>query len=101
MNAIHRSIATCLLLAFSLAAHAADALPPRWSLDINAASVHTEAWARKKLNQDNPGLGVEYRFDNDWSAAGGIYRNSYRRTSVYALCAWTPWRTLLSAVVTG
>jgi len=60
------------------------------SLDLNLASMHTEAWARRELNQDNPGLGLEYQFSPDLSAAGGFYRNSYRRTSAYALGVWTP-----------
>ena len=86
-----KHLAAGLLLAVSLAtAHAADALPSPWSLDINATSVHTEAWARRQLNQDNPGLGIEYQFTPDWSAAGGFYRNSYRRETAYMLGVWTP-----------
>lgn len=86
-----KPLATGLLLAFTLvAAHAADTPSSPWSLDINATSVHTEAWARRQLNQDNPGLGMEYQFNHEWSAAGGFYKNSYRRETAYALAIWTP-----------
>lgn len=86
-----KPLAAGLLLALSLAtAHAADTPPSPWSLDINTASYHTEAWARKKLNQDNPGLGIEYQFNRNWSATSGFYKNSYRRETAYALGVWTP-----------
>ena len=60
------------------------------SLDVNLASIHTEAWARQQLNQFNPGLGLTYTFSRDWSASAGFYENSYRRTSAYTLANWTP-----------
>ena len=97
-----KPLATGLLLAFSLAiAHAADAPPSPWSLDINATSYHTKAWARHQLNQDNPGLGIEYQFNPDWSATGGFYRNSYRRETCYALAVWTPLHVDLPAGLTA
>ncbi len=64
--------------------------PRRWSLDISTTSYHTRQWARDSLNQDNPGLGIEYQATPDWGLAGGFYKNSYRRTSVYALAIYTP-----------
>ena len=99
-----KPLATGLLLALSLAtAQAADASPSPspWSLDINTASYHTEAWARKKLNQDNPGLGIERQFNHDWSAVGGFYRNSYRRETAYLLGVWTPLHIDLPAGLTA
>lgn len=59
-------------------------------LDVNLASVHTERWARNSLNQRNPGIGIEYQANRTWAVAGGIYGNSYRRPTVYALAEWTP-----------
>lgn len=59
-------------------------------IDVSLASYHTEQWARQSLNQRNPGLGIEYAINRDWSLAGGAYSNSYRRTTVYALAEWTP-----------
>ena len=97
-----KPLATGLLLAVSLAtAHAADAPPSPWSLDINTTSVHTKAWARRQLNQDNPGFGIEYQFSPDWSAAGGFYRNSYRRETGYMLGVWTPWHVAIPAGLTA
>lgn len=59
-------------------------------LDVNVASLHTEAWARDQLNQSNPGLGLSYHWNRTWSVMGGEYLNSYRRPTWYALGAWTP-----------
>ena len=87
-----KALAAASLLAATTitAAHAADAPASRLSLDINTTSYHTEAWARRELNQVNPGLGLEYQASPDVGYTIGFYRNSYRRTSVYALGVWTP-----------
>jgi hypothetical protein len=82
-------------------ATASAAQSSRWALDINATSYHTEAWARHSLNQSNPGIGLEYQATSDWSGLAGFYRNSYRRTTGYALAAWTPLRVDLPAGLTA
>ena len=64
--------------------------PPRWSLDISTTSYHLRQWARDSLNQRNEGLGLEYRATPNWGLAGGFYKNSYSRTSVYATANYTP-----------
>lgn len=61
-----------------------------WNLDANLASIHTERWARDSLNQRNPGIGIEFRANRDWAFTGGIYSNSYRKPTVYALVEYTP-----------
>ncbi|NNM63127.1 MAG: hypothetical protein HKL99_00670 [Burkholderiales bacterium] len=61
-----------------------------WALDISTTSYHLRQWARDSLNQDNPGLGVEYQYSHNWGAAAGFYKNSYSRTSVYATATYTP-----------
>ncbi len=71
--------------------------PRRWSLDISTTSYHTRQWARDSLNQDNPGLGIEYQATPDWGAAVGFYKNSYRRTSVYITATYTPLHISLPA----
>lgn len=76
-----------LLLLFLLAPAAQAA---RLSLAVNVAAWHTQAWARQDLNQRNPGLGLEWRYPPDAALLAGFYRNSYDRTSAYALAAWTP-----------
>jgi len=76
-------------LALGLALGTAQAAP-RLALDVNTTSVHTEAWARHQLNQDNPGLGLEYQATPTLAAMVGFYKNSYIRESAYALGVWTP-----------
>jgi len=83
--------AQVIALLAGLATAQAQAAAP-WSLDLNATSYHTRAWARRQLNQNNPGLGLEYQFNPDWAVMGGLYRNSYRRETGYALGVWTPVR---------
>lgn len=75
----------------ALATPAIASAATTFSLDVNLASYHTERWARHDLNQRNLGLGVTWRAARDWSVSTGFYRNSYRRTSTYALVNWTPW----------
>ena len=60
------------------------------SLDLNTTCMHTRTYARDHLNQVNPGLGLTYTFNPDWSASAGVYRNSFQRTSGYVLANWTP-----------
>jgi len=85
-----KRIAITAALAALIFIPSAPASAASLSLDINATSYHTRSWARRELNQDNPGLGIEYQFSPDWSAAGGFYKNSYRRETDYMLGVWTP-----------
>lgn len=78
-------LAATLALAIAPIAHAATL-----DLNLNVASVHTEQWARRSLNQRNPGLGLTYHFDRTWAVMAGEYKNSYRVTTVYAAAVWTP-----------
>lgn len=64
---------------------------------MTTTSYHTREWARNSLNQDNPGLGVEYHCTPNSGFAAGFYRNSYSRTSVYALATYTPLHSSLPA----
>lgn len=90
---MNRPAILAALLAATVAAPMAQAVD--LSLDLNLASVHTEQWARDSLNQRNEGLGLTAQLDPAWSLSVGEYRNSYRRTSAYALAAWTPLRVPL------
>ena len=62
----------------------------RLSLDVSTTSYHLRTWARDSLNQDNPGLGLEYQISTNWSIAGGFYKNSYSREAAYATAVYTP-----------
>lgn len=78
-------VALCLTLAAGIASAASPI-----TLDLNLASIHTEAWARNQLNQRNPGLGLTWHASRTWQLAGGLYSNSYRRPTWYALAEFTP-----------
>lgn len=41
-------------------------------------------------NERNLGAGLRAQLAPAWAVQGGVYRNSYDRTSVYALADWTP-----------
>uniref|UniRef100_E6PQ08 Uncharacterized protein n=1 Tax=mine drainage metagenome TaxID=410659 RepID=E6PQ08_9ZZZZ len=98
-------ILACLALlwwTFPSAAKAAEITAPtpaasRWALDISTVSYHTRQWARDSLNQHNEGLGLEYQATPDWGLAGGFYKNSYSRTSVYTTATYTPLHITLPA----
>lgn len=80
----------CAILAAAIVIAVPRAHAGTLDLNINLASVHTERWARDSLNQRNPGIGVTYQWSRTWSIAGGVYSNSYRRPTVYALAEFTP-----------
>ncbi len=95
---MHRNLTIiALTLAAALCAQDAQASPSRWALDISTTSYHTRQWARDSLNQDNPGLGIEYHCTQSSGFAAGFYKNSYSRTSVYALATYTPLHIALPA----
>lgn len=76
-------------IALSLSVCRAEAAAT-WQLNVNLASIHTEAWARRQLNQENPGVGATYQWSSTWAFAGGVYRNSYRHPTYYAQVEYTP-----------
>lgn len=92
-----------LLLAFPAPAFADETY-----LDINLASYHLarEDVARRDLNESNPGIGIG-RDAGDWRQMAGIYLNSIRRTSTYALVGYMPLHIgrlnigIVGGVVTG
>lgn len=83
------TIIAALALVSTSTAQASDATA-KITLDVNVASYHTQAWARRDLNQKNPGIGMTYHLSRTWAFAAGGYWNSYRRPTAYALAAWTP-----------
>ena len=54
-----------------------------------AATLTSVHMPDRGFNQRNPGVGVECDA-RDWAVATGEYRNSYSRTTVYAIGAWLP-----------
>ena len=57
-------------------------------LQINGASLHD----KPGYNQFNYGGGIEQTINNDWSVAGGWYRNSEYRGSAYAYGRYSFYR---------
>jgi hypothetical protein len=55
---------------------------------LGALSYHANR--DKQYNENNGGLGVEYRFNHAHSLMIGRYDNSYFHRSNYALWGWTP-----------
>ena len=61
------------------------------SLDIGLTAHHfnRDTVRREDLNEVNPGLGLRWT-SGDYHRMAGVYRNSIRRTSAYALLGYTP-----------
>lgn len=54
-----------------------------------AATITSVHFPDRGYNQRNPGIGLQCDSRN-WAIAGGEYKNSFRRTTVYAIGAWLP-----------
>ena len=96
--------AIVILLLISSSAFAGDAS----YLSFNLASYHLDRAdaARQNLSEFNPGIGIE-RESGEWRQMAGVYRNSIRRTSLYALAGYIPLHSgrlsfgLVGGAVTG
>lgn len=61
----------------------------------------------KQYNENNVGLGLEHRVNDDWSISAGFFRNSFDRHTNYLFAGYTPvevagWRTgVVMGAVTG
>lgn len=86
------------LLALSLLAGSAQAqTEPAPLLDasrlwINAGFYSAHFDRDKDLRNANPGLGLEYRLNTDWSLTGGRFINSDNARSSYLGAYYQPWR---------
>lgn len=59
-----------------------------WLINVGGLSWHATSHPR---NEVNPGVGIERRFNSEWAAGAGYYRNSWWRDSYYANVTYTPW----------
>jgi hypothetical protein len=75
------------MLASPLAAGAAQEFGASW-VQLGALSYHADR--TQQYNENNPGLGFEYRLDGSSLLAVGRYKNSFFGTSKYVLWGWTP-----------
>lgn len=93
-----------LFMLFGLILPALASADELW-LDLSLTSIHSKP--EQHLNQRNYGAGIEYHQGNDVLYMAGAFRNSYDRTSVYALAGWTPVELglvkagLLAGAITG
>ena len=54
----------------------------RWNV-VNDMEVNIKTVTQEPYNEFNPGVGAEYRLNNNFHAAAGIYKNSISGISVY------------------
>lgn len=78
-----------LAVAFSAGRAAAAEFEPSVAVVGGWHSKHYGA-AAGAYNEDNAGIGVQYRTSPTIAYTAGAYRNSIRNTSAYAGVAWTP-----------
>ncbi|MDP2018602.1 hypothetical protein [Hydrogenophaga sp.] len=93
--------ACALLAALTLAAPAALAESVSTTLDLAPASS-SQLWLnvggfsqhfkrQNGYNENNLGLGIEYRTSPEISYMAGSYYNSVRKNTTYAAVNWQPW----------
>jgi hypothetical protein len=80
-------LALALLLSAGLAR--ADLDTSRWWVNAGFYSAHFDT--HKGLRNANPGIGLEYRIDPQWSATAGRFRNSDNADSSYVGVYYQPW----------
>lgn len=66
--------------------------PLQYTLVIHGASHHGAAPDGYKFNQVNPGAAIKLSLNSDWSVQAGGYRNSYYKSTAYAVAQYTPLR---------
>lgn len=98
-----KTMTTIIILLLAFNARADEML-----LNINLHAHHWSREAVKKydLNEVNPGIGLEFQ-DGSIRKMVGVYKNSDRRYSAYALLGWMPVKIgpvdvgVFGGVVTG
>jgi hypothetical protein len=59
-------------------------------LSVGGGSVHL--CHACGYNNFNPGLGIQQKVNTDLRLLGGVYYNSYHKTTVYAGAGYQPWQ---------
>jgi hypothetical protein len=72
------------------AAPSSSAAPSPQELWVTSGFLSHHTAHAHRYNQHNDGLGVEWRFADDWQLNAGHYRNSVRHGSTYGQLAWAP-----------
>ena len=91
---IHAALALAIGAAAAPAVQAQQAAP-EWWVDINIGSRHFGDRSGflaegERFNEFNPGIGAELQWQPRHAIAGGYFRNSVDRNSLYALYHYTP-----------
>jgi len=68
----------------------ASAYKPQTWVNLGGFSRHFAS--NKGYNENNLGLGLEYRTSPELSYMAGAYYNSVRKTTSYAAVNWQPWQ---------
>lgn len=91
-----RIVAFILLTGLLLAVKHAQAvtMPTSWSINVGGISHHSGSTS----NGQNPGLGIEARWNDTWGLTAGQLRNSQRSRSHYLAATYTPWAAELPVV---
>ena len=84
-----KALSLAVLYAMGSAAHA-DFEADRVWINAGVYSVHFDT--DTGLRNANPGLGFEYRMNDDWSATAGRFINSDNAHSKYVGAYYQPWR---------
>jgi hypothetical protein len=79
------------LLGAGMAALTAQAEFDTQRLWVNAGFYSAHFDTQKGLRNANPGIGVEYRIDPNWSATAGRFRNSNNADSSSVGVYYQPW----------
>jgi hypothetical protein len=65
--------------------------PSRHEVWVNVGGFSRHFSRGNGYNENNLGLGVEYRTSAELSFMAGAYDNSVRKTTAYAAVNWQPW----------
>jgi hypothetical protein len=88
--------ALCLASGPAFAQSASSGAPLKLESNQGEVWVNVGGFSRhfsrdKGYNENNLGLGVEYRTSPEVSYMAGAYYNSVRKTTTYAALNWQPW----------
>jgi hypothetical protein len=86
----HFSCLTCACLAGLISPAQAQFEADRLWVNAGFYSAHFDS--SQGLRNANPGIGVEYRLNEHWSATAGRFRNSNDANSSYVGAYYQPWR---------
>lgn len=78
-----------LALCSATCALADEDKPEIW---VNVGGFSSHLNSSKNYNENNAGIGVEYRMSPQTSIMAGSYYNSVRHTTTYAALNWQPYR---------